>query len=153
MKHKVAGKHLNRNSAHRKALRMNFTVAVIKHERVTTTLAKAKAMRAHVEKMITLAKKGDDSDKLHRIRQAVSHLQDKTAVKKLFDVIAPRYANRAGGYTRILRLPDHRIGDGSDQGDLRARRQRRARAPDQEGRRSRSHGGRRAKSTPKRQAV
>ncbi|MGC6486438.1 MAG: 50S ribosomal protein L17 [Planctomycetota bacterium] len=114
MKHKVAGKHLNRNSAHRKALRMNFAVSVIKHERVTTTLAKAKALRPFVEKMITLAKKGDDSDRLHRIRTAVSYLQDKTAVKKLFDEIAPRFANRAGGYTRILRLPDHRIGDGSD---------------------------------------
>ena len=114
MKHKVAGKHLNRNSAHRKALRMNFCVSVIKHERVTTTLAKAKALRPFVEKMITLAKKGDDSDRLHRIRTAVSYLQDKTAVKKLFDEIAPRFANRSGGYTRILRLADHRIGDGSD---------------------------------------
>ena len=114
MKHKVAGKHLNRNSAHRKALRMNFAVSVIKHERVSTTLAKAKALRPFVEKMITLAKKGDDSDRLHRIRTAVSYLQDKTAVKKLFDEIAPRFANRSGGYTRILRLADHRIGDGSD---------------------------------------
>jgi large subunit ribosomal protein L17 len=114
MKHKIAGKHLNRNSAHRKALRMNFAVSVIKHERVSTTLAKAKALRPFVEKMITLAKKGDDSDRLHRIRTAVSYLQDKTAVKKLFDEIAPRFANRAGGYTRILRLPDHRVGDGSD---------------------------------------
>ena len=114
MKHKVAGKHLNRNSAHRKALRMNFCVSVIKHERVTTTLAKAKALRPFLEKMITLAKKGDDSDRLHRIRTAVSYLQDKTAVKKLFDEIAPRFANRSGGYTRILRLADHRIGDGSD---------------------------------------
>jgi len=114
MKHKVAGKSLNRNSAHRKALRMNFCVSVIKHERVSTTLAKAKALRPFVEKMITLAKKGDDSDRLHRIRTAVSYLQDKTAVKKLFDEIAPRFANRSGGYTRILRLPDHRIGDGSD---------------------------------------
>ena len=114
MKHKVAGKHLNRNSAHRKALRMNFAVSVIKHERVSTTLAKTKALRPFVEKMITLAKKGDDSDRLHRIRTAVSYLQDKTAVKKLFDEIAPRFANRSGGYTRILRLADHRIGDGSD---------------------------------------
>ncbi len=114
MKHKVAGKHLNRNSAHRKALRMNFAVSVIKHERVNTTLAKAKALRPFVEKMITLAKKGDDSDKLHRIRTAVSYLQDKTAVKKLFDEIAPRFANRSGGYTRIMRLSDYRIGDGGD---------------------------------------
>jgi len=113
MKHHVAGKHLNRNSAHRKALRMNFAVSVIKHERVSTTLAKAKALRPFIEKMITLAKRGDESDKLHRIRTAVSYLQDKEAVKKLFDELAPRFANRAGGYTRILRLPDARIGDGS----------------------------------------
>ena len=114
MRHLKSGRKLNMNSAHRKALRMNFCVSVIKHERVTTTLAKAKALRPFVEKMITLAKKGDDSDRLHRIRTAVSYLQDKTAVKKLFDEIAPRFANRSGGYTRILRLADHRIGDGSD---------------------------------------
>ncbi len=118
MKHKVAGKTLNRNSAHRKALRMNFTVSVIKHERVVTTLAKAKALRPFVEKMITLAKKGDDSTRLHRIRQAVSHLQDKAAVKKLFDEIGPRFANRPGGYTRILRLADHRVGDGGQKAIL-----------------------------------
>ena len=119
MKHKVAGKHLNRNSAHRKALRMNFCVSVIMHERVTTTLAKAKALRRFVEKMITLAKPRPDDQsnpekRLHRIRVAVSYLQDKTAVKKLFDELGPRYANRPGGYTRILRLPDRRIGDASE---------------------------------------
>lgn len=113
MKHRVAGKSLNRNSAHRKALRMNFAVAVINHERVTTTLAKAKALRPFVEKMITLAKVDDAATRLHRVRRAVSLLQDKTAVKKLFDEIGPRFVNRPGGYTRILRLPDHRIGDGS----------------------------------------
>ena len=114
MRHKVAGKHLNRNSAHRKAMRMNFAVAVITHERVTTTLAKAKAMRGFVEKLITLAKKDDAATRLHRIRQVASVLQDKTAVKKLFDEIAPRFANRPGGYVRVLRLPDHRIGDGGE---------------------------------------
>ena len=114
MRHKVAGKHLNRNSAHRKAMRMNFAVAVITHERVTTTLAKAKAMRPFVEKLITLAKKDDAASRLHRIRQVASVLQDKTAVKKLFDEIAPRFANRPGGYVRVLRLPDHRIGDGGE---------------------------------------
>ena len=113
MRHKVAGKHLNRSSAHRKALRMNFAVAVITHERCTTTLAKAKAMRGFIEKLITLAKKDDAATRLHRIRQAASILQDKTAVKKLFDEIGPRFANRPGGYSRILRLADHRIGDGS----------------------------------------
>jgi large subunit ribosomal protein L17 len=118
MKHKVAGKSLNRNSAHRKALRMNFAVAVIKHERVVTTLAKAKALKPFVEKMITLAKKDEPNTRLHRIRQAVSYLQDKTAVKKLFDEIGPRFKSRPGGYTRILRLADYRIGDGSSKAIL-----------------------------------
>ena len=112
MRHNVAGKHLNRSSAHRKALRMNFTVALLEHERVTTTLAKAKALRPFIEKIITLAKKDDPATRLHRIRQAVTLLQNKTIVKKLFDEIGPRFANRPGGYTRILRLPDHRVGDG-----------------------------------------
>ena len=115
MRHNVAGKHLTLNSAHRKALRMNFTVALLKHERVTTTLAKAKALRPFVEKMITLAKKDDPATRLHRIRQAVTLLQDKTVVKKLFDEIGPRFTNRPGGYTRVLRLADHRIGDGGAQ--------------------------------------
>lgn len=112
MMHNVAGKRMGRNTAHRAALRKNFTVSVIKHERVITTLSKAKALRPFVEKMITLARSNDPKTRLHRIRRAVSFLQDKTAVKKLFDVIGPRFANRPGGYTRILRLPDYRIGDG-----------------------------------------
>ncbi len=112
MKHNVAGKKLGRNTAHRAALRKNFTVSLIKHERVVTTLEKAKALRPFVEKMITLARSGDAKTKLHRVRRAVAFLQDKTAVKKLFDEIGPRFANRQGGYTRILRLADYRIGDG-----------------------------------------
>jgi large subunit ribosomal protein L17 len=112
MMHRVAGKSLQRNSAHRKALRMNFTVSVITHERVVTTMAKAKALRPFVEKVITLARSNDAKTRLHRIRQAASILQDKKAVKKLFEVIGPRFANRAGGYTRILRMADYRIGDG-----------------------------------------
>lgn len=112
MMHNIAGKSLGRNTAHRAALRKNFTVSLIKHERVVTTLPKAKALRPFVEKMITLAKDADPKTKLHRIRRAVSILQDKSAVKKLFDVIGPRFANRPGGYTRILRMADYRIGDG-----------------------------------------
>lgn len=112
MRHNVAGKSLGRNTAHRAALRKNFTVSVIKHERVITTLPKAKALRPFVEKMITLARSSDPKTRLHRIRRAVAFLQDKTAVKKLFDVIGPRFANRPGGYTRIMRLADYRIGDG-----------------------------------------
>jgi len=112
MRHKVAGKSLSRNTAHRAALRKNFTVSVIVHERVVTTLAKAKALRPHVEKIITLARRANDKTRLHAMRRAIALLQDKAAVKKLFDEIAPRFANRPGGYTRILRLPDYRIGDG-----------------------------------------
>jgi large subunit ribosomal protein L17 len=103
---------LGRNTAHRAALRKNFTVSVIFHERVVTTMPKAKALRPFVEKMITLARSADPKTRVHRIRRAVALLQDKDAVKRLFDVIGPRFANRAGGYTRILRLPDYRIGDG-----------------------------------------
>jgi len=112
MMHNVAGKSLQRNSAHRAALRKNFTVSLIKHERVVTTLAKAKALRPFVEKMITLARSSDAKTKVHRIRRAVAFLQDKAAVRKLFEVIGPRFANRQGGYTRILRMADYRIGDG-----------------------------------------
>jgi len=118
MKHRVAGKSLNRNTAHRAAMRKNFTVSVIKHERVVTTLAKAKAMRPFVEKMITLARSDDAKTRLHRIRRAVSFLQDKDAVKKLFDEIGPRFKSRPGGYVRILRLPDYRIGDGGSKAIL-----------------------------------
>jgi large subunit ribosomal protein L17 len=114
MMHNVAGKSLGRNSGHRRALRMNFTVSLIRHERVVTTLAKAKALRPFVEKMITLGKKRD----VARIRRAVGFLQDKAAVKKLFDVLGPRYQNRQGGYTRILRLSDYRIGDGGSKAIL-----------------------------------
>jgi large subunit ribosomal protein L17 len=109
MMHNVAGKSLGRNSAHRRALRMNFTVSLITHERVVTTLAKAKALRPHVEKVITLGK----SKNLNNIRRAMGLLQDRTAVKKLFDELGPRYQTRPGGYTRIMRLHDYRIGDGS----------------------------------------
>lgn len=112
MMHNIAGKRLGRNTAHRAALRKNFTVSVIKNERVVTTLPKAKALRPFVEKIITLARSNDAKTRLARVRRAVALLQDKAAVKKLFDVIGPRFANRAGGYTRILRLPDYRIGDG-----------------------------------------
>jgi len=114
MRHRVAGKSLQRNTAHRAALRKNFTVSLIMHERVVTTLPKAKALRPWVEKMITLGKTKD----LHHIRRAVAWLQDKDAVKKLFDVLGPRYASRPGGYTRIMRLPTYRIGDGGSKAIL-----------------------------------
>jgi len=110
MNHRVAGKHLNRSTAHRRALRKNFTVSLLTHERVTTTLARAKALRPHIEKVITLGKKKD----LARVRRAIALLQDKAVVAKLFDELGPRYRNRQGGYTRIMRLSGYRTGDGGD---------------------------------------
>ncbi|MEC7582861.1 MAG: 50S ribosomal protein L17 [Planctomycetota bacterium] len=110
MNHRVAGKHLNRSTAHRRALRKNFTVSLLRHERVTTTLAKAKALRPHIEKIITLGKQKD----LARVRRAVALLQDKAIVAKLFDELGPRYRDRQGGYVRIMRLAGYRIGDGGD---------------------------------------
>jgi len=114
MMHNVAGKSLGRNSGHRRALRKNFTVSIITHERVVTTLPKAKALRVHVEKVITIGK----TKTLANMRRAMGLLQDKEAVKKLFEVLGPRYANRRGGYTRIMRLGDYRIGDGGSKAIL-----------------------------------
>ncbi len=108
MRHRVAGKKLNRSPSHRAAMERNFICSVIMHERVVTTLQKAKGMRRNVEKMITLGKRKD----LHRFRRALTRLQDKAATRKLFDELGPRFASRPGGYTRILRLPGYRIGDG-----------------------------------------
>ena len=90
-------------------MRRNFICSVIKHERVVTTLVRAKAMRRSVEKVITLGKKKD----LARIRRAMALLGDKEVVRKLFDELGPRYKDRPGGYTRVLRLSGYRIGDGS----------------------------------------
>ena len=101
MRHQKTRHKLSRDSAHRKALLMNLSREVFDHERIKTTEAKAKAVRPEVEKLITLAKRGDQ----HARRQAMSQLgQDKFIVYKLFEEIAPRYAEREGGYTRILKL-------------------------------------------------
>jgi len=108
MKHRIAGKKLGRTSTHRIAMERNLIVSVIKHERVVTTLARAKAMRRSVDRAITLGKARD----LARFRRALSELQDHDAVHKLFEVLGPRYAARKGGYTRVIRLPGYRIGDG-----------------------------------------
>ena len=105
MRHQKARGKLSRDSAHRKALMMNLSKEIIEHERIETTAAKAKAVKPEVEKLITLAKRGD----LHARRQALSTLaQDKFAVHKLFEDLAPRYAERLGGYTRILKLGPRR---------------------------------------------
>jgi large subunit ribosomal protein L17 len=101
MRHQKARHKLSRDSAHRKALLLNLSKEVIEHERIETSEAKAKAVKPEIEKLITLAKRGD----LHARRQALSALgQDKFAVHKLFEVIAPRFEERPGGYTRIVKL-------------------------------------------------
>jgi large subunit ribosomal protein L17 len=99
MRHKVGGRKLQRTSAHRIALFRNMSAALIKHEQITTTLAKAKELRPYVEKLITLAKKGGLSNR----RLAHARLLDDAQLVKLFDVLAARYADRNGGYTRIIK--------------------------------------------------
>ena len=106
MKHKIKGKKLNRTSSHRKALFKNMAQAIIKHEQIITTLPKAKTMKPIVDKLITLAKKGS----LHARRQAFSKLRDDKMVTKLFETLALRYADRTGGYTRVLKA-GYRYGD------------------------------------------
>jgi len=98
MRHKMGGRKLQRTSSHRAALFRNMAAALIKHEQITTTTAKAKELRPYVEKLITLAKKGGLSNR----RLAHARMLDDTQLVKLFDVIAPRYAERAGGYIRII---------------------------------------------------
>src|SRR5919199_1642083 len=101
MRHRRNRHKLSRDAAHRKALLVNLSKQLIEHERIETTQAKAKAVKPEVERLITLARRGD----LHARRQAMSALgQDKFAVYKLFEEIAPRYAERPGGYTRIMKL-------------------------------------------------
>ena len=105
MRHQRNRYQLSRSSSHRKALLMNLTKEVLEHERIKTTEAKAKAVKPEIEQLITLAKRGG----LHARRQALSTLaQDKFAVHKLFEEVAPRYAERPGGYTRILKLGPRR---------------------------------------------
>ena len=106
MKHKIKGKKLNRTSSHRKALFKNMAQAIIKHEQIITTLPKAKTMKPIIDKLITLAKKGS----LHSRRQAFSRLRDNKMVTKLFEILASRYADRKGGYTRVLKA-GYRYGD------------------------------------------
>lgn len=99
MRHGISQRKLSRKSGHRAALFRNMAAALIKHEQISTTLPKAKELRPYVEKLITLAKRGGLSNR----RQAMSRLQDETQLKKLFDVLAERYADRNGGYTRIIK--------------------------------------------------
>jgi len=119
MRHRVSGKHLGRSPSHRRAMRRNLAASLFEHGAVRTTEAKAKDVRRFVEKLITIARRGD----LHSRRLVIAKLQDRriydsngddvgqTVVQRLFDDIAPRYVGRSGGYTRIIRLSDRRIGD------------------------------------------
>ena len=106
MKHRIKGKKLNRTSSHRKALFKNMAQSIIKHEQIITTLPKAKTMRPIIDKLITLGKKGS----LHARRQAFSQLRDNNMVSKLFGDLASRYADRKGGYSRVLKA-GYRYGD------------------------------------------
>ena len=106
MKHNIKNKKLNKTSSHRKAMFMNMSNALIKHAQITTTLAKAKELRRFIEKIVTLGKKGDLTSR----RKSISILQDKNMSKKVFEVLADRYQNRNGGYTRIIKL-GNRFGD------------------------------------------
>ena len=100
MRHHMSGRKLNRTSSHRKAMLRNMAAALIKHEQIKTTLPKAKELKPYLDKLITLGKRGD----LHARRQAQSVLADRGLTAKLFDTLAARYAERNGGYTRVLKL-------------------------------------------------
>ena len=106
MKHNIKNKKLNKTSSHRKAMFMNMSNSLIKHEQITTTLPKAKELKRFVEKIITLGKKGN----LESRRKAISILRDQKMAKKTFDILAVRYKERNGGYTRIIKL-GNRFGD------------------------------------------
>ncbi len=133
MRHRVSGYKLGRDTEHRRALWRNLAVALFTHGQITTTLPKAKSVKPFVEKLITAARKGDLASRRRVIAQLqdrimVTHDEDTSVVrnkygevidgprvvKKLFDQIAPQYADRPGGYTRIIRLGKHRLGDGGD---------------------------------------
>lgn len=107
MRHRVAGFKLGRTTSHRIAMTRNMASSLIEHERIVTTLPKAKALRPFVEKLVTMAKEPT----LHRRRLAFSRLRDKDAAAKLFEVLGPRFKDRPGGYTRILKLSKPRLGD------------------------------------------
>jgi large subunit ribosomal protein L17 len=108
MRHRIAGKRLNRHMGNRNALRRNMVNQLFEYERIKTTKAKAEAIRGQAEKMITIAKNGNAveevSKKVHFRRLAASRMANPTMVKKLFDEIAPRYVERPGGYTRVIKL-------------------------------------------------
>ena len=108
MRHGLIGRRLNRPPDERRRMLRSLMGSLLRYEKVTTTEARAKELRRHVERLITVARRGD----LHARRQALSTLPDPVAVSKLFDMVAPRYANRPGGYTRVTRV-GFRKGDGA----------------------------------------
>ena len=162
MRHRVAGRQLSRNTSHRKALRMNMAASLFEHGAIRTTVAKAKELRGFVEKLITLAKKGTlaarrmvitkmrDRD-IYTLNEAKTDtdLADKSVVQKLFDEIAPRYATRPGGYTRIIRLAERRLGDAGKQVILQLVEETKVDAADAKGGTSR----RRRRTAKRRQAI
>ena len=113
MRHRRAGRQLGRNSAQRKALFRNLTKELVDHEVIHTTEAKAKSVRPLAEKLITLAKHGQQENRVHAQRLAMARLNDPAIVKKLFNELAPRYATRPGGYVRLTKLGP-RKGDGAE---------------------------------------
>jgi large subunit ribosomal protein L17 len=106
MRHRKGPRKLNRTSSHRKAMFANMATALVKHEQIVTTLPKAKELRSVVDKLVTLGKRGD----LHARRQALTTIKDRALVEKLFSTLAERYAERPGGYTRVLKA-GFRYGD------------------------------------------
>jgi large subunit ribosomal protein L17 len=110
MRHRVATKKLGRTASHRTAMRRNMAASIIEHERITTTTVKAKAIRPFVEKLITLSKE----DSVHNRRRAFALLRSKDAVSKLFETLGPRFKERPGGYTRVLKLSKPRLGDAGE---------------------------------------
>lgn len=116
MRHNVAGYKLNRTKGHRNALRRNLIISLFEHNRIKTTKAKAKAIQAEAEKLVTLAKNsinGSEVEKVNARRLAAAKLANADAVRKLFDEIAPKFENRNGGYTRIMHL-GLRAGDAAE---------------------------------------
>lgn len=107
MRHLKRGRHLGRNATHRRALMKNLASALFRHERIVTTVAKAKELRPFAERLITMARKNT----LHARRLLIARLGDKEMVSKLFKEIAPRFSDRPGGYTRIIKRPQVRLGD------------------------------------------
>src|SRR5687768_3041580 len=113
MRHLRRNKRFNRTRSHRTALGRHIVGSLFRHGRIVTTVEKAKEFRRLAERLVTIAKR--DPKSLHAYRRAISILQDKEMAKKLFDEIAPKFADRPGGYTRIIRMPRNRLGDNASQ--------------------------------------